>query len=93
LYRYVKAWLKCLTGWQRADKKLILTRQNGKQLTEIVELLRKDGKDGDGGVKKTSSFAGPVVDSTHPLTAQGVDAAFARLKSRRSKGKIILTVA
>ena len=78
----LKAWLKCLSGWQRADKKLILTRQNGEQLTEIVELLRRG-----------EPPAAPVVDSSYTLSVEGVDAAFARLKSRRSKGKIILTVA
>ena len=81
-------WLKCLTGWQSQDNKLVLTRQNGEQLTEIMELLGGEGKDpGAGG-----GFPGPAVDSTHPLTAQGVDAAFHRLRSRRAKGKIVLTV-
>lgn len=78
----LKAWLKCLLGWQRADDKLILTRQNGEQLSEILGLLRNN-----------EPPAAPVVDSTHTLSVEGVDAAFARLKSRRSKGKIILTVA
>jgi NADPH:quinone reductase-like Zn-dependent oxidoreductase len=35
----------------------------------------------------------PLIDSTHPFTAEGVDAAFAKLKSRRAKGKVVVAVA
>ena len=73
------AWLGCFTGLQKETNKLILTRQNGEQLKEIVQLMRKGSRE-------------PVVDSIHPLSAEGVDAAYSRLKSRRTRGKIILTM-
>ena len=51
-------------------------------------MLRKGKKGGEPGAAPA-----PVVDSEYTLSAEGVDAAFTRLKSRRSKGKIVLTVA
>ena len=86
----LKAWLKLFVGWQKEDKKLILTRQNGTQLVEILELLRRGQK------KKTKGgdqIVTPVMDSTHALSVEGVEAAFARLKSRRTTGKIVIDVA
>ena len=68
-----------LTGWQRDDDALILTRQNGAELTKIVETL---------GGKPV-----PVIDSKWNLDEAGVAGAFERLKSRRARGKVIAEVA
>ena len=62
-----------LIGWQRDDDRLILTRQNGAELTKIVETL---------GGKPT-----PVIDSKWNPDEAGVAGAFERLKSRRARGK------
>ena len=51
-------WIRALTGWQRDDDRLILTRQNGAELTKIVETL---------GGKPT-----PVIDSKWNLDEAGV---------------------
>lgn len=72
------SWLRLAFSLQPKSRKLILTAQNGKQLSAIVELLGETQ---------------PVVDSTHPLSAEGVDAAFSRLKSRRAQGKVLFDVA
>ena len=94
----LKAWLKLFTGWQKENKKLILTRQNGAQLEEIVALLRAKHEEKKNESKKDKESLGErlvpvVVDSTHELSAEGVEAAFSRLKSRRAKGKIVIDVA
>ena len=72
-------WIRALTGWQRDDDALILTRQNGAELTKIVETL---------GGKPT-----PVIDSKWNLDEAGVAGAFERLKSRRARGKVIVEIA
>jgi NADPH:quinone reductase-like Zn-dependent oxidoreductase len=72
-------WIRALTGWQRDDNKLVLTRQNGAELTKIVDML---------GGKPV-----PVIDSKWKLDEAGVAGAFERLKSRRARGKVIVEVA
>ena len=57
----------------------MLTRQNGAELEEILAF--------------PGDAARPVVDSTYPLTREGVRDAFERLKSRRARGKIVIDVA
>lgn len=74
----ITSWLKLLFKLQSDSRKLMITRQNGEDLREIVSLL--------GGSPR------PVVDSIHPLSAEGVNAAFGRLKSRRAKGKLVIDV-
>lgn len=71
------SWLRLALKWQSKSRRLMLTRQNGAQLAEIVALL--------GG-------ASPVIDSVHALSAEGVAAAFGRLKSRRARGKVVVEV-
>ena len=71
------AWLRLLCGFQSPSAKMMLTRQNGEQLGTILELLGADKSD-------------PViVDSTFALSEEGVREGFARLKSRRAKGKVV----
>ena len=72
-------WFRTLTGWQRTRDVGMLTRQNGAELEEILAC--------------PGDAARPVVDSTYPLTREGVRDAFERLKSRRARGKIVIDVA
>jgi len=72
-------WFRTLTGWQRTRDVGMLTRQNGAELEEILAF--------------PGDAARPVVDSTYPLTREGVRDAFERLKSRRARGKIVIDVA
>lgn len=70
-------WLRKLLHLEGSKFKLMLTDQNGSDLAQVAELLRKSGKV-------------PLVDSVSPFTAEGVEEAFAKLKSRRAKGKIVV---
>ena len=71
-------WARLLLRCQSADRKMMLTRQSGPELTQLLELL--------GGQPPV------VVDSTHALSAEGVAAGFDRLKSRRAVGKVLFEV-
>ena len=75
----VFSWVRALCGFQRRADKLMMTRQNGAELTEFVKVLRGNPS--------------PVIDSVHPLSEAGVAAAFARLKSRRARGKVLFDMA
>ena len=75
----LRFWFRTLTGWQRTRDVGMLTRQNGAELEEILAF--------------PGDAARPVVDSTYPLTREGVRDAFERLKSRRARGKIVIDVA
>ena len=74
------SWLRMLFKLQSSNRKMMLTRQNGDQLETILSLL---------GERAASAV---TIDSTHPLSSEGVNAAFARLKSRRAKGKVVFDV-
>lgn len=77
------AWLRLFCGLQSASSRMMLTRQNGEQLATILQLLGADGA-------VAASTGNPViVDSTFPLSEEGVSQGFARLKSRRAKGKVV----
>ena len=72
-------WFATLTGWGRGERdRLMLTRQDGGELTKIVELL--------GGEPS------PVIDRVFELDLSGVNLGFARQKSRRARGKIVIKV-
>lgn len=75
----LRKWLGALFGWQKANDKLILTKQSGKELDELVALL--------GGQPK------PIIADHFPLSEDGVANAFKQLKSRRTRGKIIIDIA
>ena len=73
----IGAWMRLLLRCQSSSRKLMLTRQNGEELQAILDLLGATAKDA------------VIIDSTHEISASGIDAAFQRLKSRRSRGKVI----
>ena len=35
----------------------------------------------------------PAIDSVHPFTKEGCEQAYQKLKSRRAKGKIVISIA
>ena len=72
-------WVGALTGWQGKGYKLLLKSRSGKQLTELAAMA-------EAGALKA------VIDSTHPFTEDGVRAAFDRVKSRRSVGKVVVDI-
>ena len=79
--------------WTRA----LLSKATGLRLQRSnYDLLLK--KNDGAGVARLAAWAEakqlrPLVDSVHPFTEEGVGAAFAKLKSRRAKGKIVVAVA
>jgi NADPH:quinone reductase-like Zn-dependent oxidoreductase len=73
----IGSWLRLLCKLQSSSRKLMLTRQNGEDLATCLELCGNDAV---------------IVDSTYALDAGGVQSAFARLKSRRAKGKVVFEV-
>jgi NADPH:quinone reductase-like Zn-dependent oxidoreductase len=79
---WTRALLSKATGLnlQRANYDLLLKKNDGAGVARMAAWVE---------AKKLK----PLIDSTHPFTAEGVDAAFARLKSRRAKGKVVVAVA
>ena len=73
----INAWLRLLLRCQSSSRKLMLTNQNGKELQTILNLLGSTAKDA------------VIIDSTHEISESGIAAAFQRLKSRRSRGKVV----
>jgi NADPH:quinone reductase-like Zn-dependent oxidoreductase len=73
----VSAWLRLLFKCQSKSRKLMLTRQNGEELATILGLLGDSAKDA------------VIIDSTHEISMEGINAAFERLKSRRARGKVV----
>lgn len=75
----VRQWIGALVGWQRQGFRLFMQQPNGPQLARIAALC-------EAGALKA------VVDSVHDLTADGAAAAYARLRSRRARGKVCIAV-
>ncbi|CAK4718303.1 unnamed protein product [Aphanomyces euteiches] len=67
------------TGLGRKDVALIICEQKAADLESVVKYLEL-------------SNSRPVIDSIFPFTQEGVEEAFAKLHSRRVKGKIIINV-
>lgn len=73
----VGMWARHVTGVkQGANQHLFLTKWNTEDLETLGELV-------------TTGKAKPVIDSCWPFTKEGVEKAFAKLKSRRAVGKIV----
>ena len=67
-------------GLQRKQYALLLKKNDGAGVARLAAWLE-------------AKQLRPLLDSTHALTEEGVQAAFAKLKSRRAKGKIVVTIA
>ncbi|KAF0688076.1 Aste57867_20278 [Aphanomyces stellatus] len=73
-------WLRRLTGVPRPEAAaLLVTQHNKRDLDAIVELL-----------DRTKQV--PAIDSIVPFTEAGVEAAFAKLQSRRARGRVVIDV-
>ncbi|RQM28856.1 hypothetical protein B5M09_003409 [Aphanomyces astaci] len=73
-------WIQLICGCSPKHIALQMTSRKCADLTAIVELLNR-------------SDQRPAIDTVFPFTNQGVVDAFAKLKSRRTKGKLIIDVA
>lgn len=74
-------WFRHFSGiGQKKNQHLFLTDANTADLAHLAGLAEA----------KTIT---PVIDTTYPFTAAGVDEAFAKLKSRRTVGKVVVDVA
>ena len=78
---WTRMFLSRLTGLnlQPSGYSLVLCRRDGKQLAEIAQWV-------------TSGAVKPHVESTFPFTQEGVNLAYASLKSRRAKGKLVVSM-
>ena len=72
-------WIRSFLGWEEKQFNLILCRRQGAQLDFLRGLVDK----------KTVV---PVLDSTHPFSAEGCAAAYERLSSRRARGKVVVDI-
>lgn len=73
----IGTWLKYFTGLMHSSQSMVLTKHRKADLDAICALM-------------SPGESRPVVASTFNFSAEGVEAAFASLKSRRTKGKIIV---
>ena len=72
-------WLGALCGWQAAGYRLFMQSPRAEDLALAGELVAQ-GK------------LRPLVDSVHALSEQGCRDAYARLRSRRARGKVVVEV-
>lgn len=81
-FDWVRSLLSKAIGFnlQRRNFALVMKRDDSKQLAQIAEWVK------EGRLKA-------LVEATSPLTEEAVHAAFDKLKSRRTKGKLVITVA
>ena len=101
----VGLWLRMMTIGQRANQHLFLTNANTEDLARLADFaaVRGGGGGGDGDEPGSSAETNnngrdeadcrpcqPVIDTTYPFTSQGVGEAFAKLKSRRAVGKLVI---
>jgi NADPH:quinone reductase-like Zn-dependent oxidoreductase len=75
-------WAWAAVGWQAKKFKLVMQQPSGPDLAHTAALV--EGKQ-----------LAVVVDggATHPFTAEGCAAAYARQRSRRAKGKVVVEMA
>ncbi|KAF0706121.1 Aste57867_6811 [Aphanomyces stellatus] len=72
-------WLRKLTGFPHPTIALIVSSQNSTDLEAIVRHLERSNQR-------------PIIDSEFDFTEHGVEDAFAKLRSRRTKGKIVINL-
>ena len=73
-------WVRHFAGMEKRHQRLFLADANTADLTHLAGLA-------------AAKTIAPVIDTTYPFTAAGVDEAFAKLKSRRTVGKLVIEVA
>ncbi|CAK9250729.1 unnamed protein product [Sphagnum jensenii] len=74
-------WLWMLLGWEARNFHLMIcsTKRTGVQLQSIASMV-------DTGAVK------PVIDSVYPFAPEGLESAYARLLSRRARGKVVIDI-
>jgi len=72
-------WIRMLFGLQEKNFKLFFTNKSGAQLEQIAAWAE-------------SKALSLPLDSVHPFDAEGIKAAYTKLKSRRAVGKIVIDV-
>jgi len=72
-------WIRMFLGLQEKNFKLFFTTKSGAQLEQISAWV------------ESKALALPL-DSVHPFSAEGIKAAYTKLKSRRAVGKIVIDV-
>lgn len=75
----VGQWTRAIFGRQSNDHRLVMVKVNTADLEEVGRLLIKTG-------------ARPVIDETRTLDADQVKCGFEKLKSRRTRGKIVFDI-
>jgi len=78
------AWIKHLTKTENAKRKLLLANHSTKDLQAIAGLMTKAGG-------KELAFR-PIIDEVFPFTPEGVENAFSKLHTRRTRGKIVVAI-
>ena len=76
----VSQWVGSFIGWQKAGYKLIMQEPSGGDLAATAALV-------EGGKLK------PLVDSVFPFSKEGCEGAYAKLLSRRARGKVVVVMA
>ena len=70
-------WAGAIVGWQRPHYRLLMQQPSGEDMRRTAELV-------EAGALRAQ------LDSVHAFTAEGCEAAYARLRSRRSRGKVVV---
>ena len=74
-------WMSYFLGLQKSNRRLVLTDMNTKDLDILSELYN------------SKKIPPPIISKTFQLSPEGVKEGFELLKSRRTVGKIVFTVA
>lgn len=72
-------WIRMFTGWQGSGYALLLMNANAADLDQI-------------GAWAEVGAIQPKIDSVFDFSEEGCSAAYGRLKSRRSRGKVVINV-
>ena len=75
----VGQWAGAIVGWQRPQYRLLMQQPTGEDMRRMAEMV-------------AGGALAATLDSVHAFTAEGCAAAYARLRSRRSKGKVVVQV-
>lgn len=78
-------WLKSFTGLSASNMKLFLTKHSRVDLDTLRDMIEATPADG-------APPVAPVIDLQLPWNAEAVDEGFERLKSRRTKGKVVFSI-
>ena len=81
-------WLRQFSIGQKKNQHLVILNPNSADFTILSKLADEGWVDGNG----KNSFLSPVLDDLLPLNSKNVQKGFDRLKSRRTRGKIVFDI-